>query len=144
MKTFKMSRPLPNISRKCNIRYFSQNKKNNIKHFLNRPYIGIFMSPFVGLCLYLYLVFVYVWVIFDLSGRPPSGEIRNTKFILTSLRNFRLWAGHLSAPLGKAANWKIRSSWDLVPTSLTPPVSSNEWRARRSGVTKNNSPSGII
>ena len=58
MKTFKMSRPLPNIPRKCNIRYFSQKKKNNIKHFFNRSYIGIFMSPstiwwFVFLCLCL-------------------------------------------------------------------------------------------
>ena len=129
-----MSRPLPNIPRKCTIRYFSQNKKNNIQHFLNRPYIGIFMSLFGGLCLYLYLVFVYIWVIFDLSGLPPSGNIGNILFILTSLRNLRLWAGHcsyLSAPLGKGANWKIRKSWDLVPTSLTPPVMSNKWRARR-------------
>ena len=103
---------------------FPKIKKNNIKHFSNRPYIGIFMSLFGGLCLYLYLVFVYIWVIFDLSGLPPSGNIGNILFILTSLRNLRLWAGHcsyLSAPLGKGANWKIRKSWDLVPTSLTPP-----------------------
>ena len=81
----KRSRPLPIIPRKCIIMYLSQLKKNNIKHFLNGPYIGNFMSLWGGLCFW---VCVCVYICRGLGARrAPSplqiiqiiqiGEIRN-------------------------------------------------------------------
>merc|ERR1711905_39667 len=34
-------------------------------------------------------LYLYVWLIFDLSGLPPSGNIGNILSILLSLRNLR-------------------------------------------------------
>ena len=81
----KRSRPLPIIPRKCIIMYLSRLKKNNIKHFLNGPYIGNFMSLWGGLCFW---VCVCVYFYRGLGARRAPSPLQIIQIIqIREIRN---------------------------------------------------------
>ena len=79
----------------CN-KYISFKENQNYSNFLPGKSNSIFL-------------YLYIWLIFDLSRRPPSGKIRNTLSILTSLRNLRYVRKHfkLLVPVCNASRGEI-------------------------------------